>query len=416
MAIPTTKSTESKVKEGAANWRWCSVVTSLILIVITAAAVVSRLWVLTAIPIGVLFGFFLQKGDLCGSSAFSEVLMFRDRRKLVGLWMVIVVGMLGIAALDLLGLVSLNPKPFLYLGFVIGGIIFGVGMVLAGGCVSGCLYKSATGNLNSIVAVLGIPVGVMLVEYGPLHTTHQWIRGWRVDLAGGSMSIDRLLGIPFWSVAVTLALLTFVFFWVSRQKHKPEVSHAPFSLERILTRPWRPWVAGLAIGLLMAPAYLSSAVSGRNYPLGVTHGVMQAALLVVDQDFTHVYRIPLTPPVAAASEATATAGTQSPIPAPKKKIVWWLVTLVGSIVAGSWVSAHMSGKVRLLPKPPEQLVFAAIGGVLVGLGAAIAGGCVVGNIMSGWAMLSLGCILFGVVVVAANWATTYVYLMGGHRR
>lgn len=33
------------------------------------------LWVLTAIPIGFLFGFFLEKADLCGSSAFSEVLL-----------------------------------------------------------------------------------------------------------------------------------------------------------------------------------------------------------------------------------------------------------------------------------------------------------------------------------------------------
>ena len=73
------------------------------IILITILAVGMKLWVLTAIPIGFLFGFFLQKGDLCGSSAFSEVLVMRDRRKIAGLWVLIAVSMVGFAVLDQLG-------------------------------------------------------------------------------------------------------------------------------------------------------------------------------------------------------------------------------------------------------------------------------------------------------------------------
>jgi hypothetical protein len=47
---------------------------------------------------------------------------------------------------------------------------------------------------------------------------------------------------------------------------------------------------------------------------------------------------------------------------------------------------------------------------------AVAGGCVVGNIMSGYALMSVGNILFGITTLLANWAATYVYLMGGLRR
>ena len=140
----------------------------VVLAAITVAAWVTGRWVLTAIPIGALFGFFLQKGDLCGSSAFSEVVLARDWRKVWGLWVAIVVSMLGIALGDLLGWIQLNPKPLMWASAVIGGVVFGVGMVLAGGCVSGCLYKGATGNLNSIVALLAMPLGIGLVEYGPL--------------------------------------------------------------------------------------------------------------------------------------------------------------------------------------------------------------------------------------------------------
>jgi len=53
---------------------------------VTGMAILTRVWVLTAIPIGFLFGFFLQKGELCGASAFSEVLVMMDRQKVAGLW------------------------------------------------------------------------------------------------------------------------------------------------------------------------------------------------------------------------------------------------------------------------------------------------------------------------------------------
>jgi hypothetical protein len=93
--------------------------------------------------------------------------------------------------------------------------------------------------------------------------------------------------------------------------------------------------------------------------------------------------------------------------------VWWLVGVVSFLVIGSHVSARLRGSFRLLPKPPEQTVIAFLGGLLVGSGAALAGGCVVGNIMSGVALMSVGNLLFVVVVVVANWGTTWLYLMGG---
>jgi hypothetical protein len=83
------------------------------------------------------------------------------------------------------------------------------------------------------------------------------------------------------------------------------------------------------------------------------------------------------------------------------------------LILGSWVSGRISGEARLLPKPPEQIVTAFFGGLLVGTGAAFAVGCVVGNIISGWALMSVGAVLFGGVVILSNWITTCFYLMGG---
>ena len=355
------------------------------------AAWVTGLWVLTAIPVGFLFGFFLRKGDLCGASAFSEVILMKDWRKTWGIWVAIVTGMIGFAVLDLLGLVQLNPKPFLWASMLMGGVLFGVGMVLAGGCVSGTLYKAGAGHMNSLVALLGLPIGIALVEYGPLVPLHSYLK----TLNGGRITFSSLTGLPYWAVALILAAATFAAsrWWRARSKLK--------TTSRLsLTGFWKPWQAGLLIGILGAAAYLSSAASGRNYPLGVTHGVLHAQVAVTDQSVNYVYQ-PANP-------------TQ---PAPQgKKVSLWLIALVASLVTGSWFASRLSGETRLIPKPPEQIIVSFLGSLLVGAGAALATGCVIGNILSGIALMSVGGLFFALIVMLANWATTYLYLMGGALR
>ncbi len=376
---------------------------ALLLVAITVAAWLTGRWFLTAIPIGVLFGFFLQKGDLCGSSAFSEVVLTRDGRKVWGLWVAIVVSMVGIALGDLLGWVQLNPKPFMWAGAIVGGLVFGVGMVLAGGCVSGCLYKGAAGNLNSIVALLAMPVGIGLVEHGPLQGLLARLKAIRIPAAdGGPVTLSSLTGLPFWALALVVAAATLG--WAAKRRRR-DGGRGPASATGLpLHRSWKPWQAGIAIGLLALPAYVSSSASGRNYPLGVTHGVLHASLLLTDTPVQHVTGVP------SAKAAPEVAGAEAP--PPRKKVVWWLVLLVGSLMIGSNVSGRLSGQARLRPKPPEQVLVAALGGFLVGAGAALATGCVIGNILSGWALMSVGMVLFAAVTVLANWATTWLYLRG----
>jgi uncharacterized membrane protein YedE/YeeE len=387
-----------------------ALISGAVLVAVTAYAWASGRWVLTAIPIGVLFGFFLQKGDLCGSSAFSEVVLARDWRKVWGLWVAVVVSMAGIAVGDLMDWIQLSPKPLMWALVMVGGVVFGIGMVLAGGCVSGCLYKGASGNLNSIVALVAMPFGIALVEYGPLEPWYKQLKAMKVPASdGGAVTLSSLTGLPFWLLALVIAAATVagaVLFNRRARAAQPEGEEAPgaASSPHALTRSWRPWQAGIAIGLLALPAYLSSAASGRNYPLGVTHGVLQAALLVTDAPVQHVVASP-----SAASAPKAQTDVQ-----PRKKVVWWLVLLVAGVMVGSHLSGRMSGQARLLPKPPEQVLVAALGGFLVGAGAALATGCVIGNILSGWALMSVGMVLFGVVTILANWGTTLLYLRGLH--
>jgi uncharacterized protein len=361
---------------------------------VCVAAAMTGLWVLTAIPIGVLFGFLLQKGDLCGASAFSEVILMKDGRKVWGLWVCIVTGMVAFALLNVLGLVQLNPKPFLWASLLVGGLLFGAGMVLNGGCVSGTLYKAGAGHMNSLIGLLGIPIGIALVEYGPLSGLHGVLKAQSL----GRVSFSSATGLPFWLLAVLLAGGTVVAAFWKRNKAGARSTAPALSLG---AKSWQPWVAGLLIGILGGAAYLSSAASGRNYPLGVTHGVVHAQLVVMDQNLNYVYQ-PAAP--TAAGQAAPAAG---------KKVSVWLMCLILSLIAGSWLSVKLSRQARLIAKPPEQLVVGFVGSVMVGAGAALGTGCVIGNIVSGISLMSVGAVFFAVVVIGSNWATTYLYLMGG---
>jgi Predicted transporter component len=267
----------------------------VILALVTIVAVITRLWVLTAIPIGFLFGFFLEKADLCGASAFSEIILMRDLRKFQGLLVVIVISMVGFSLLDALDLVHLNPFPFFWASSLVGGVIFGIGMVLAGGCISGCLFKTGQGNMNSLAALVAIPLGAAAVEYGPLHRIHTALRQ-KVLYApdGGPLTLSSVTELSYQTLAVIFLVVTIVVaLIISTRKKKPQGLAAGIDkksfFRRILRGPWKPWQAGIAIGILASLAYLSSAASGRNYPLGTTYGVLYAELLFTDHPLTYVW-------------------------------------------------------------------------------------------------------------------------------
>jgi len=384
---------------------WPAVLGLAAIVVPTVVAWGTGMWFWTAIAMGFAFGFLLQKGDLCGSSAMSEVLLFRDARKLAGLWVAIAVSMVGFAAIERLGWVVLRPKPLLWASWIAGGAIFGAGTVLAGGCISGCLYKAGAGNLNSMAALAGMPLGIAMVEHGALSRTHLWLKSHVIKAAdGGPVTLSSLTGLPYWLLALLFAGATLaVALWLRRTGTRPATGEP--MLHRLVRRPWQPWQAGIAIGVLAVAAFLSAVASGRSYPLGVTHGVLHTYELASETVAVETGRpapVPATPPATAAPAP----------PQPPRKVSAWLILVVVAMVPGSWVAARLSGQAKLLPKPPEQTVTAFFGGILVGVGAGFATGCVVGNILSGWALMSVGMILFGVATLLANWAVTRVYLMG----
>ncbi len=211
-----------------------------------AAAAATGMWVLSAVAVGLLFGFFLERSDLCGSAAMSEVILVKDGRKLFGVWTAIVVGMLVFALGDQLGWIKLNPKPLQWLSQLVGGAIFGAGTVLAGGCISGALFKAGQGNLNSLAALAAIPLGISAVEYGPLRPLHEKMLAAVIPAEGGGpVTLSSLTGLPYWALAVMFAALTLAAALWRRKKRGPAAKKAALDDSpdgSMLARPGSPGI------------------------------------------------------------------------------------------------------------------------------------------------------------------------------
>jgi uncharacterized membrane protein YedE/YeeE len=103
----------------------------------------------TFFAVGSAVGFTLQRARLCFVSAFRDLFMLHQGRTLRGLLVGLAVGTIGFAMV----MGTIVPDPFagrtpedahilpVGLATVAGGLLFGIGMVLAGGCVSGSLYR-----------------------------------------------------------------------------------------------------------------------------------------------------------------------------------------------------------------------------------------------------------------------------------
>jgi uncharacterized membrane protein YedE/YeeE len=385
------------------------------LIVVGASAILTPmaisyatgLWVITALSVGFLFGFFLQKGDLCGAAGCSEVLVFKSWDKLFGIWVCIITCMAGFACLDLFGWITLNPRPLYWVNDIVGGLIFGTGSVLAGGCITGALYKSGTGNLNSLTAIIGMPIGLLPVWCGFFNPAYRWMTRFEIKAKnGGPFTLSSLTGISYQALTLTFLLLTLLAILLFRRRKKPG-AFLKKTMSFPLAGSWKHWKSGLAIGILAVPAYLCAARSGYNYPHGTTGGLSSAIMLATQKNPPVIWTDDLVVTLKALKRNSDDPEHRS------RPIVLWIILLWAGLIPGSWVSARLSGQARFRPKPRSQILTAFIGGILLGLGAGLADGCFYGNVVSGWALMSVGGIFFGFAMLLSNWVTTYFYLMGG---
>lgn len=110
---------------------------------------------------GIVFGFLLQKGRVAKFPVIVGQFLLRDFTVLKIMGTAVIVGAIGVYALVANGEASLHIKPALLGGTIIGGVLFGIGMVLLGYCPGTTVAACGEGHKDAFVGLLGMIVGAL---------------------------------------------------------------------------------------------------------------------------------------------------------------------------------------------------------------------------------------------------------------
>lgn len=153
---------------------------------------------------GVTFGVILQRSRFCLVNAFREPFMSGRSEHARAAALALILSMIGCAILKAVDLKDASEWvfPSFWLGAVIGGVLFGAGMVLAGGCGAGSIWRVGEGHVKLWIAVLFFALSASLTRLVLVRT--DWIRA-----LGMPLFLPNLFG---WSGAI-LAVVALMILW-----------------------------------------------------------------------------------------------------------------------------------------------------------------------------------------------------------
>ena len=298
-----------------------------------------------ALVTGLVAGAVLARGGLCFNRAVRQAAFERRPALLRAFGVAVAVQLLLLPLLVAAGVDPLvrsaetGGPALLPAAQVVGGLVFGAGMALAGGCITGMLWKAGGGALALVVAIAGFAAGELLIR-GPGS-------GIIADLDGaGSVrrgSLPELLGTGYAAPAVVLGLIALYALLAGGRR-------GPLKALRGLRGAW----AGLALGVVAAGAWIAADAAGYGYGLGFVGG-------------------------AEGTRAALEAGSELPFQL-------WLAV---GVVAGAAISGPRSLRVPDAARAARALA----GGLLMGAGGSVAHGCNIGHGLTGLPLLSFGSLL-----------------------
>jgi len=346
---------------------------------------------------GLGLGFILQRGRFCLNSAFRDIVFIRDLTLFRAYLLSVVIAVIGSNMLEDLGLlvavnsqtgqfvhVGLLRQNFVPLANIVGGFIFGVGIVLAGGCASGMVYRLGEGQVSAVMAILGFFLGVVMTLEGLLSPVHRLLKSVHVTVFGktnpalwdlfGSGPVVKWLTITAFSVAVALFVI----------KGKP-------FLRNNGSKGYSWTLTGLLIGLLTISAWWVSSYFG-----GIPRGLA------------------ITTPLREFFNTVMYKSSHSPFPEFSFLGIFkgtWGVFFIFAVPVGAAVSAIGLKEFKWKIPPAKEILTVFFGAVLMGIGAVIAGGCNLGHGVTGMSTLSISSIVAVMAIIAGNWTMVYFKFM-----
>ncbi|PAF47160.1 hypothetical protein BKH46_05030 [Helicobacter sp. 12S02634-8] len=333
---------------------------------------------LTGLLCGILLGFVLQRGRFCMVGAYRDLILNKKTTIFLAIFIAIAIQSVGIFLLQDAHIIELNFKPFFWLSTIIGGVIFGFGMVLAGGCATGTWYRAGEGLIGSYIALLGYMLGAAMTKFGVLNPIHQSIKSYAIE----DSTLYQTLGISPWVLVGILAIIVGIFTYQELKKPKKKIATLTprkSGLSHILfEKPWHPFVTAILVGLIAILAWPLSYASGREFGLGIT---------------------------------TPSANIIGFLVTGKTNYIDWGVFLVLGIFIGSFIAAKGANEFKFRLPDKKTLGLNLSGGLAMGFGAALAGGCTIGNGLVNTAIFSYQGWVAVVFFLLGAWIATYLTII-----
>lgn len=172
--------------------------------------------IITGLLMGVIFGFALEKSRIFEPGVIVGQMQLRNWIMLKMFLTAVATGAVVLAVLNGFGFVKLQPKAALYAADIVGGLILGAGISLAGACPGTTLAQIGVGYRDAIFTLIGGLSGAVAFTYA-----QPWLDKSLIG-TGPKLIFTGLVGIPFWQGALALAAVIII---------------ALAAMER--ARPWR---------------------------------------------------------------------------------------------------------------------------------------------------------------------------------
>lgn len=260
-------------------------------------------------------------------------------------------------------LISPNPISLSWLFLPTGSIIFGMGTVFAGGCAGGVCYRVGQGNSKSLLALAGFAFGIGILAVGPLATIFdQYDKSTSVQVNNSIPTLDMF--IPRIIITLIAILIAVFYLWryynLKKQNNLKITTLLPF---------WTPIVSGGILGIIGILMKLD-----RNFSFSTIDGIgniLQSLLSL--------------------------------------QVFNWAGFYILGLIVGSSVSSILIKEFKInIPSKKDVIRFFG-GGVALGIGAMLAGGCNFGHILGGIPELGISSLLALPLMILGNWIGSYIF-------
>ncbi len=330
--------------------------------------------------IGMVFGYIVFRTNFCTMGSISDIVSFGDYRRFRAWLLAGATAIIGAQLLDAAGVVALSKSMYLganlnWLGHILGGLMFGYGMVFAGGCASRNLARVGAGDLRSLLTLVVMGLFAYMAIGGLLGPVRDFIERMTSIGLGATKIKAQGLGnfvgavMPGTPVTINLALAAILAAAMVFYCFKDE----SFRTSRIHI------LSGIGIGLCVVAGW---ALTGLAFDDMADRPAPPISLTFVR-------------PTADSIEwlQRFTAGMMP----------GFGVTTVFGAILGSFVAAKSMGRFQLTTfanvADTKRSLF---GAMLMGLGGVMALGCTVGQAITGISTLALGSFLTFAGIVAGG--------------